>query len=434
MTKFNVNKLHVTGALIGNVMEFFDFIIYVYLSTYITQNFFPHENPFVAKILMFSVFASGYLTRPLGALVFGNIGDKFGRKIALIYSIVLITLATAGIGLLPTYSTLGILAPLLLVFCRLLQGFAVSGEQAGAAVYLAESTSKNKKGFISSLVLASTCVGSLLGASLCLALATYLTQAQMQAFGWRIPFLLSIILGVVSFVIRLQGIESHEFKKMQLEKRLSKAPVKDVFKQHSLSLFLMVFVVTTLSVPIYMYTTYIPSYLLDSLEIGFHKGLIFSTLALFFISLLLPFVGKMADKLGTEKTLKIGMTLCALLGYPIFALIAHKSYFSIASGMMVMGILVALTGAPMYAVVMNVFPTQLRYTASAFVFNMSMSIFGGTVPIVSITLIEVFKDEACPGIYVALVGLAGILAFCFHQSKNLLLGHISQTPVPANSK
>jgi MFS transporter, MHS family, proline/betaine transporter len=413
------NRQLIVGGLVGNVMEFFDFIVYVYLSKYLMANFFPHEDPFVSKLLMFSVFASGYLTRPFGAMLFGHVGDKYGRKIALIQSIVLITIATACMGLLPTYAEIGLVSSLLLMLCRLVQGFAVSGEQSGVAVYLSESMGVGKHGFIGALVLGSSYFGVLLGLLTCLGVSSFLPEQEMFHFGWRIPFLLSILLGLVSLVLRVSGAESIEFKKIKTENKISRTPVKDAFKNQWVDIVLMILLVMGLSVPIYMYTIYIPNYISEIANFGTQKGLIFSSVSLAFISILVPTIGRVADRIGNEKLLLIALSFSCIFGYPVFLMLSWGTNLSVVCGLLVLGVIVSSIAAPIFGVLLKVFPTQFRYTSVSFVFNTSMSLFGSTVPIVSISLIQYFGDRTFPGIYVALSGLVGAMALYFSYYRNL---------------
>lgn len=407
----------IIGALIGNIMEFFDFIIYAYLSIYITKNFFPLEDQFTANILMFSVFASGYLTRPFGALIFGYVGDKFGRKLALIQSIALITVATAGIGMLPVFSKIGIWAPLLLVLCRLTQGFAVSGEQSGAAVYLSESLEIKKNGFIGSMVLGSSYFGVLLGSLTCLLISSFFSESQMNEFGWRIPFLLSVILGAIALFFRLDAAESTEFNKLKLEGKLNSSPVKNTFKKHWRDIILMILLIMGLAVPIYMYTIYIPNYISTIGGFEARKSLMFSTGGLFFISIMVPIVGRFADKIGNEKMLFIGLLFSFIGGFPIFLLLSSGVNIAVIFAQLCMGLIASLIAAPIFGVLLKIFPANLRYTGVSLVFNTSMAIFGSTVPIVSLTLIKFFENKAFPGVYMSLSGLTALLVlyFCYNK-------------------
>jgi len=409
MGNFKTKRWFIIGALMGNIMEFFDFIIYAYLSKYIAINFFPHNNQFISKLLMFSVFASGYLTRPIGAMIFGYVGDKCGRKIALVQSILIITIATACIGLLPTYSSIKLLAPVLLIICRLIQGFAVSGEQSGVAVYLSENLGTNKNGFIGSLVLASSYFGVLLGSLVCFIVSSCLPEQSMHDFGWRIPFLLSIILGTLSLLLRINGEESLEFKIAKNSNKLSERPVYDTFSKQWKDALLMILLVMSLAVPIYMYTIYLPNYLTDTIGVCLKKSLLLSSISLCFISGLVPVVGKLSDHVGHEKILLTGLIACLIIGCPVFALLSCGQPVFIILGQFCFGVVVSFIAAPMFGVLLKVFPVHRRYTGVSFVFNTSMAVFGSTVPIISIALIEFSGNKLSPGIYLSLSSMIGIV-------------------------
>lgn len=424
MDILKTKKWFIIGALVGNVMEFFDFIIYAYLSKYIAINFFPHNNQFISKLLMFSVFSSGYLTRPIGAVIFGYIGDKFGRKIALVQSIIIITLATTCIGLLPTYSSINLLAPILLVVCRLIQGFAVSGEQSGVAVYLSENFGIHKNGFIGSLVLSSSYFGVLLGSLVCFVISFCLSEQSMNNFGWRIPFLLSIILGALSLVLRINGKESLEFKVAKNHNKLSKHPVYDTFSKQWKEVTLMILLVMSLSVPIYMYTIYLPNYLIDVVGMDLKKSLFFSSISLCFISVLVPVIGKISDQIGNEKTLLMGLIAGLSIGCPVFVLLSSGQLLYIILGQFCFGFVLSFIAAPMLGVLLKVFPVNRRYTGVSFVFNTSMAIFGSTVPIVSITLIEFTGNKIFPGVYLCFSSMVGIIILYITYYKKHKLQHI----------
>jgi len=422
-------KWFIIGALVGNIMEFFDFIIYAYLSKYIAINFFPHNNQFISKLLIFSVFASGYLTRPIGAVIFGYIGDKFGRKTALVQSILIITTATTCIGLLPSYNSIKLLAPILLIVCRLVQGFEVSGEQSGVAVYLSENVGINKNGFIGSLVLGSSYFGVLLGSLACFVVSFCLPEQSMNSFGWRIPFLLSIILGFLSLVLRVNGEESLEFKVAKNHNKLSEHPVYDTFSNQWKETILMILLVMSLAVPIYMYTIYLPNYLVDAIGMDLKKSLFLSTISLCFISGLVPVVGKISDQFGNEKTLLVGLIASLIIGYPIFVLLSCGQPLCVIMGQCCFGVVVSFIAAPMLGVLLKVFPVHRRYTGVSFVFNTSMAIFGSTVPVISIALIEFSGNKVFPGVYLSLSSMVGIVILYITYYKNHKLQYLKSQPL-----
>lgn len=393
----------IIDALIGNIMEFYDFIIYAYFSTQIAKQFFVSDDPFIATLLPFTVFASGYLTRPIGAIHFGSIGDKLGRKKALVLSIGLITLSTAAIGVLPSYQAVGYLAPILLVICRLLQGFAVSGEQSGAAVYLSENINQNRHCLVGGLVLGSSYFGVLLGSLTCL-VVTLIAPSN-----WRIPFLLSIPLGIISLILRLKAEDSNEFEKLKKGNLINKSPIKFIFKTHFGLLLKMIFLTGSLAVPIYLYVVHLPSYLLTTAGLTQKVSLIVSSCSLLFISVLVPMIGLISDKIGHERTLKIGYGASILLAYPSYFLLQLHSLPGIFSMQVIMGIVIAMIAGPIFSIFVRAFSPDIRYSGVSFSFNAGMSLFGGTAPMIATLIIGLSKNNAFPSLYIIGSSIVGIL-------------------------
>jgi MHS family proline/betaine transporter-like MFS transporter len=205
----------ITGASIGNLVEWFDFAVYGYLATYIAANFFPSNNPTASLLSTFAVFAAAFFVRPLGGIFFGPLGDRIGRQRVLATVIILMSVATFAIGLLPTYATIGVLAPILLVVARLLQGFSAGGEFGGGATFLAEYSPDDRRGFLVSWLEFSTLIGFILGSGVVLVLNSSLGEDAMTAWGWRIPFLIAGPLGAVGLYIRLRLEDTPEFRALE---------------------------------------------------------------------------------------------------------------------------------------------------------------------------------------------------------------------------
>ncbi len=387
-------KKLIIGALIGNIMEFYDFIIYAYFSQQIAAQFFISSDPFISTLLTFTVFASGYLTRPLGAIYFGSIGDKLGRKKALVLSIGLITLSTAAIGVLPSYQSIGYLAPILLVMCRLFQGFAVSGEQSGAAVYLSENVNQNRHGLVGGLVLGSSYFGVLLGSLVCLMITL------VAPSNWRMPFLLSIPLGIISLIIRLQASDSHEFNRLKNSNLINKSPIKSIFKDHFGLLIKMILLTGSLAVPIYLYVVHLPSFLITTVGLTQNMSLIVSSCSLLFISVLVPAIGLVSDKIGYVKTLKFGYIAAIILSYPSYWLLQSKTLPSVFCMQLIMGIVIAMIAGPMFALFVRSFPSNIRFSGVSFAFNVGMSLFGGTAPMFATLMIGFSGNNAFPSLYI----------------------------------
>ncbi len=395
------------SAVVGNIMEFYDFIIYAYLAKYISTNFFNTKDEITTLLITFSVFASGYLTRPIGSILFGYIGDTIGRKKALIISISIITAATFCIGLLPSYSQIGIAAPLLLVVLRLTQGLAVSGEEGGAAVYLSEANNFNGAGILGSLILGSAYFGVLIGACVCLGVTTYLTDTQMYDFGWRLPFIFSLILGAIAIKYRLQGIETLHLHEKKPHTKLS-AILQETFVDNIRQIITLTLLVSSLAIPIYLYTVFLPNYIMKVLAISVQESLRYSVLSLLALCFFVPASGWLSEKVSYEKMFRYGCIASVILGYPIFIVMTSGNIVLLIISQCLMGGIISFIAAPLFALLISRFPTNIRYTGVSFVFNTAMALFGSTAPIVAFSIMQ-FGDIASPGIYWSLAAIIGLL-------------------------
>lgn len=398
----------VLGSLIGNVMEFYDFVIYGYLSIYLGQHFFPSDDTTASLLVTFSVFAGGYLIRPLGSIIFGYIGDVIGRKPALLYSIVLMSFSTLLMGIIPTYQQIGIMAPVILIILRLLQGLAVSGEQGGVIVYLAEYFKMQKIGILSSLMFSSVLTGVLLGTLSVVVCQTILSENVMLVWGWRVPFCFSVILGLVSLKLRLDSIESPMFRhSCEIIKQI---PIINLVKENFISCVKMFLLSITFSVAISFHNTYLPIFYSKFNTLGMHKGMIISSLGIFWIGLISPLVGWLSEKIGYIKTIQIGCLLLFSLGYQIFYLLQQNSIFTIIIVEAVFGVIISLISAPMFAVFVQNFPAKSRYTGVSLAYNLGMSIFASSTPIIAIFLFQHPEFRYLIGVFLSLSALGGLIS------------------------
>lgn len=397
------------GTMAGNIMEFYDFVIYGYLSIYLSPHYFPSNDETVSLLMTLSVFASGYLVRPLGSVVFGHIGDKWGRKPALLYSISLITLSTLLMGFLPTYKQIGIFAPIALCLLRLLQGLAVSGEQGGAIVYLAEYFQMKQIGMLSALMLTSVLLGVLLGLVLVLLCQSLLIDPDMQAWGWRIPFIFSLILGLISLKLRLDSIESPIFKRSIWVSQ--NIPIVSLLKNNLFNCLKMFLLSISFAVPMSFHNTYLPIFYSKHSSFGLKNGILISALGILWISLLSPIAGMLSEKIGYMKTIQIGCLLLLMFGYLIFELLNHGTTLSVFIMEVIFGIIVALISAPLFAVLVQKFPTETRYTGVSLSYNLGMSLFASLTPMVAILLIQSPGKSYLIGVLLSLSSLIGIIAF-----------------------
>lgn len=404
----------VVGSLVGNVIEFYDFIIYAYFAKILAKLFFPIEDDFLSLLITFGVFASGYLVRPLGGIWFGKIGDTLGRKKALVTSILTITISTALIGLLPTYDSIGFFAPILLILCRLFQGFAISGEEGGAAIYLSEVLGEQHRGTIGALILSSAYFGIFLGLLAYLLLNTFISHESILAGWWRLPFLLSIPFGIISLIIRVKSIETKEF--LVAKEYLSKmhAPFKEITCHHKTNMLVSILLTTGLAIPIYIFTIYLPTFQPLTSEIA---RITISMGELLLIAFLVPIIGDLSDKYGHEKLLLYSLLLLIFLGYPCFIVLSSNNIFHLLTGELFLALVISMIAAPLFAILISVFPISVRYTGVSVSFNLSMSIFGSTAPMVCIILCEITQHKAAPGFYLTLAGLMSLTAILIKRNK-----------------
>lgn len=392
------------STLIGNTMEFYDFIVFAFMSNYLSKLFFTSSNSSVGLLYTFGVFASGYMTRPLGSLFFGYIGDKYGRKISLFYSVLLVTISTLAIGFLPVYSSVGILAPCLLVLCRLLQGFSVSGEEGGAAVYLYEMLDKGRAGFAGSLVLGSAYFGVLLGSIVCLILNKIFTPQEILTVAWRIPFLLSVVLGVLSLILRSNLLESKEF--LQIKKPSN--PLVTMLQEHKLDIFFQVIMLAALAVPIYVFTVFIPSYLINYVKMDAALSQSIATIGLVFLSLCVPLFGIIADKIGYGALFIWGCLINAFCAKFAFILMSSGIFYNVIIGFTLLGIPVFAIASSTFPLLMQTYNTSVRFSAVSMVFNSTMTIFGGATPMLCVALLNNTKNLTAPGTIVSITGIVGL--------------------------
>lgn len=410
-------KKYIIGCAVGNFLEWYDFILYGFFAPVFSRLFFPTENHYTSLLLTFAVFASACIVRPFSGLLFGYIGDRYGRKRALVYSILLITLSTTLMGTLPTYETAGVLAPTLLVFCRLLQGFAVSAEEVGAAILLIENAPEKQKTFMGGIVLSSVYVGLFLGALTALIVFTLCSDEFLHSWGWRIPFLCASVLGILALKIRLQAFDSREFLQLKQADKVIKTPIRTMFKTHSDAFIRAIGVCTSLAVAIYIYAVYLPTYYTELAGFNVIQSLIVSVVFLFIISGVVLYTGYLGDKVGAKKIMLIGCVGLLITSYPIFWLLAQKIFWMAVLAQFILMLFLALIAGCVLTLTVMLFPTGIRYSGACTSFNISMTIFGSTAPVVILTLQNFLNNPVSPFIYLAAAALISILALCWRSNK-----------------
>ncbi|MCP9994045.1 MFS transporter [Streptomyces albogriseolus] len=421
MTDERAVRRAVKAASLGNAMEWFDFGIYAYLAGTIGRVFFPSGNETVQLLSSFATFAVAFLVRPLGGMVFGPMGDKIGRKKVLALTMILMAIGTAAIGMLPTYAAVGFWAPVLLILFRLLQGFSTGGEYGGASTFIAEYAPDRRRGYFGSFLELGTLAGYTGAATLVVALTAWLGSDTMDAWGWRIPFLVAGPLGVVGIYLRLKLDDTPAYLKLgeggvrvsdtaNRVETTARGDLAKIFRQHWRPLVLCITLVGAYNITDYMLLSYMPTYLSDELHYSETHGLLILVATMVLLMLIINQVGRLNDRHGRKPLLLTGMLGFLILSAPAFLLVRQGSLVAVSAGMLMLGLsLVCLLGT-MSAALPAMFPTSVRYGSLSVGYNLSASLFGGTTPLVITALIGATGSEMMPAYYAMAAALVGVIA------------------------
>ncbi|MCW2130868.1 MFS transporter [Arthrobacter sp. VKM Ac-2550] len=393
------------GATVGSIVEWFDVAVYGYLAVVIGQVFFGADDPTTALLSSFAVFAAAFIVRPLGGIFFGFLGDRVGRQKTLAAVILLVSAATFGIGVLPGQAAIGVLAPVLLVTLRLLQGFSAGGEMGGASAFVAEYAPPARRGFLVSLVEMGCILGFLLGSLTVLILNLMLSQDQVLAWGWRIPFLLAAPLGLVGLFIRSKLEETPEFTALRAAGGVSKNPLKETVTKHWRAVLIVGAFALFQNAALYVVLTFVPSHLTTTLG---HTSLLASTssvVTMAVVCLTIPLMGALSDRIGRKRILATSCVSAMILSYPLFLLMEQGDPGLAMAAHIGLGIILGIFLGPVLATMNELFTTAVRYGGFSLGYNLSVSMFGGTAPFLVTLLIAQTGVTASPGFYIMAAAL-----------------------------
>ncbi|MFM1649307.1 MFS transporter [Aeromonas salmonicida] len=392
-------------AALGGALEFYDFIIFVFFAVVIGELFFPADIPeWLRQFQTFGIFAAGYLARPLGGIIMAHFGDLIGRKRMFTLSILLMALPTLMIGLLPTYAVLGIGAPLALLGLRILQGAAIGGEVPGAWVFVAEHVPARRVGLACGTLTAGLTAGILLGSLIATAVNKNLTPAEVSEWGWRAPFLLGGIFGIVAMYLRRWLHETPVFAEMQANKALAEElPLKTVLRSHKGSVVISMLLTWLLSAGIVVVILMTPTYLQKVHGISPADALTANSLAILALTLGCIVYGRLIDALGSGPTFMLGSLLLAGSSYAFYhGLVAGTE--QLVPLYMLAGFAVGIVGAVPYVMV-NAFPAIVRFSGLSFSYNVAYAIFGGLTPM--LVTLWMKNDVLAPSHYVVSLSALG---------------------------
>lgn len=407
--------------MVGNALEWYDFALYGYFATILSGQFFPSTNHFASLMATFGVFAAGFIMRPLGAVVFGHIGDKKGRKNALLWSIYLMTIPTTLIGLLPTYDQIGWVAPVLLTMIRLLQGLSMGGEFTGSMIFIVEHTNTQKRGFAGSWAPFSLLVGVLLGSAVATLTSMSLSAEDLSSWGWRVPFLVSIIGGLAGVYMRRTLTEPESFVKAKEKSNGDVIPIVEVFQKHSGKVLLVLLVDLLVAIGFFTVVSFVVSHLSAVVGLPKSTALLINTASMLACAICIPLSGWLSDKIGRKPVMMAAAMGFAVFSYPLFL---GLSYGGDGGSVLVsllchmgLGVLLGLYFGPIPAVLVEIFPTSARYSGISIAHNISMAIFGGTVPGIALALVHFSGNHAAPAFYLILAAVGSLVGLCLMKDR-----------------
>ncbi|HBI09944.1 MAG TPA: MFS transporter [Franconibacter pulveris] len=399
-----------TSAGVGHFIEWFDFGLYGTLAAIIASNFFASSDPTVALLKSFAVFGSGFLMRPLGGLFFGSMGDRLGRRKVLVTVITITSVSTFVMGILPTYQQAGIIAPVLLVLTRLVQGFAAGGESSGVITYLAESAKPHRRATLTCWSENFSFMAFVCGSGLVLALTHWLGEPAMNDWGWRIPFLLAAPLGLGGFYMRRNMEDSAAFHELKKSGKLEHSPLRTTLKTSTRALLFCVGFVVVKAVSSWVLQSFMPGYLSTYLNYSRTDAYLITTLGLLSVAIAMPITGYLSDRLGRRPLMLMGCGGFILLTWPAMLLMAQGSVLASVGAMSMLGIFVALFNGGCGAAMVELFPTAIRYGSIAIAYNMTVALFGGVTPLASASLITFTGNPLSPAFYVMATALISFIA------------------------
>lgn len=392
------------AGTLGNTLEWYDFGAYGFLAMIFAKAFFPAGDAFVGLMSAFAMFAVSFFMRPLGGILFGHIGDRFGRQRALYLSALLMTVSTVGIGLLPTYATAGALAPMLLLAMRLLQGVSVGGEHAMSAVFLAEGAPPARRGLVASLATLGANVGTLMGSAVGTVVAVALTPEQLAAWGWRLPFLAGIVLGGVALALRAglapEGARPHR----------PDLPLRAALRDHWRPMLHGVGITAAIGALFYLTFIYLTTYMqqVDGLPARLAFGI--NTASMVVLVFACCASAALSDKVGRKPVMLAGLVGLVLFTWPLFRLLSSGAPSAVLAGQVGFTLLISIYAGPVPAALVELFDRDTRCTTYALAWNFGVGWIGGLSPMVAVYLIHRFASPMAPGVVVTALSVVSLLA------------------------
>lgn len=409
-------KRTVAGTAVGNFTEWFDFGVFSFLVPIVSEVFFPAASGW-AKVFTFASLATSFLVRPVGGIIWGALGDRIGRKKVLAYTVILMAFGTFALGLLPGYAAIGIGAPILLFTIRGVQGFSTGGEYISAMTFLVEHSPDRRRGHLCSFLPVGTLSGYILGASLVLLLEVLFSHEVMVSWGWRIPFLLAGPFGLIGLYVRIRLEESPVYEKEPQDASMRnkggwqqlKATVADQWRP----ILVCMGLVLSFNVTNYMLAAYTPTYLHEQLGVPENTALLMMILVLIVLLVIVSFLGLYSDRVGRKPIMYAACIMLIVVSVPMFRLMAHGTQAAVFFGTLPMGLILVCFMSTEPSALPTLFPTNVRSGATAIGYNISVSAFGGTTPLIAAALVTGTGNQMWPAYILIIAGIIGIVSVYF---------------------
>jgi MFS transporter, MHS family, proline/betaine transporter len=412
-------KVSVIGGLFGVFIELYDNAIYGFVAGTLAVVFFPGNAPTTGVLLTFVAFAIPFFFRPLGAAMAGSWGDRIGRRRVLLVLITLMSLSTGLVGLLPSYATAGVWAPAALVLLRLVQGFAMGGEPGNGNSFLAEHAGEGRRGQVVSYANAATFIAMLLGTLFAALLTAVLSSSSMETWGWRLPFLLALLLGVVGVIVRRLADESPEFAEVKEEGQVARSPLREAFTSRETLRAMGMTIVLPLfnSSGYFILFIYMPSFMKSEMHFSMVEGLLVTAIMLAVGTFAVLYAGRLSDRVGRKKMLSISSFVMVVIGFPCYWLLTQRSFAVATVGAVLMSLCFAGNNGVMQVTLAELFPTRIRTVAYGVGYNLGTAVFGGAAPLLVSALIVATGSIWIPAIYLVLTSaVAGFAALRIRET------------------
>jgi MHS family proline/betaine transporter-like MFS transporter len=412
----------VLSSSIGNVLEWYEYTLYAYFATVITTLFFPAEDRHVGIMMTFATFAVGLAARPIGGVIFGYIGDKISRRKMLAMTMLLMSIPTMCMGMLPTYTQIGLAAPILLISLRVLQGIALGGEFGASCVYLYESVPYNKRGFFGTLALTGVGMGLVLSACTILLVESIFTSEEVFAYAWRIPFFVSVFGSLIGFYMRNNLLETDDFVQMKRDMSLVKNPFGELMKNHKAKLIGLFSIFITTQISFFVVFIFGKTMMIDFLHFDSKIAGKFNLFTVMSYTVATVIFGYLSDKINKRYLILMGAVGILFSAYPFILALQSGSSSAILYMSILMGALIGLTEGTLNPLTAESFPTNIRATSVAFAWNFTSVAFGGAAPIIAMWLIDQTGSTKIVAYYLmgaCVVTVVGSIIMIMKQSSKL---------------